>query len=504
MTVSEISSLRKDGKFQEAYNECEQLLSQYPDDRYVRTTMAWCIKSLAESHAKASNYKEFAEVLSKLTPLKLSDIGELSMTNRFAWDIKTLFDNLKVHPELLQDAALLVFDAIRKLDFFKPHKNYTLILDCFLKVKLRQAAPWGRLCDFIDWWGFDNLLSEDFQRIPLKNGKSIPSVAERTHIVYYKVLMNQISNRVYSTERIDGFLKRLDDLNVAHPEFAYTLYHKSLLLLALNKKDEALDSIRPFVKHKQNEFWVWDVLGDTTENDDIKLSCLCRSLLCRTKPEFIGKVRIKAAQLMIKKELFDNARTELDAFFNTYKTNGWHISTDLESLTKQQWYLSASNLGNNISFYKSHLDPSEQFLFHDMPEIPIIIEHNNKDKHVCHFITKEKKKGFFFTKGVKENFKENTVYLVRLSKKSDSDKAFQLLTHKRDENIDNYIGIFFERFNDKIRIREGNNFGFVNDIFVNLNLDNTLANGDMVTGLSVISYNKKKDTWGWRAISVMK
>lgn len=504
MTISEISNLRKEGKIKEAYNECELLLSQYPEDRYVRTTMAWCIKSLAESHAKASNYKEFAEVLSKIAPLKLSDIGELSMANRFAWDIKTLFDNLKSNPDLLSEALSLVFNSIRQLEFFKPHKNYTLILDCFVKVKLRQNAPWERICDFIDWWGFEYLLPEDFQRIPLKNGKSIPSVAERTHIVYYKVLMNQIVSRIYSTERIDEFLKRLDDLNVTHPEYVYTLYHKSLLLLALNKKDEALEAIRPFVKLKQNEFWVWDVLGDTTDDDDIKLSCLCRSLLCRTKPEFIGKVRLKTAQLMIKKKKFDNARTELDAFLNTYKANGWHISNDVENLTKQHWYSSASNLGNNISFYKSHLEHSEQFLFHDMQEFPILIEHNNKDKHVCHFITKEKEKGFFFTKGVKECFKENTVYIVRLSKKSDSNKASQLLTYKRDENIDNYIGLFFERFNDKIRIREGSCFGFVNDIFVNLNLDNTLANGDIVTGISVISYNKKKRTWGWRAISLNK
>jgi hypothetical protein len=57
-----------------------------------------------------------------------------------------------------------------------------------------------------------------------------------------------------------------------------------------------------------------------------------------------------------------------------------------------------------------------------------------------------------------------------------------------------------------ITIRPGNSFGFVNNIFVSGDLinKNNLKNNQTVKLISVLSFNKKKKTWGWKGVRVEK
>ena len=56
--------------------------------------------------------------------------------------------------------------------------------------------------------------------------------------------------------------------------------------------------------------------------------------------------------------------------------------------------------------------------------------------------------------------------------------------------------MFFKTIDGYIKIKEGKNFGFVGDIFVDESLlkDNVVA-GEYVSVKAVITYNQKKDSW---------
>ncbi|MBD5357746.1 MAG: hypothetical protein HDR88_12195 [Bacteroides sp.] len=501
-TIQEISQLRRDGKIEEAFIQCKALEEQFPDDRFVRTTMAWCVKSRCELAAKGKEVSKFIESFSILPRLKLAEIGELSMPNRFAWDIKTLFEALKYEPDLLVATANEVLEIVKGLQFKTPDKYYTLLADTFLKVKGRQGVQWSAFVEFMDWFGFDNLMPEDFSRIPLNNGKSIPSVAERVHSAYYKGLMAQIESSVIDADRIEEFLGRLTRLSSSHPEYQYTLYHKSLLLLALGRKDEALESIRPFVKKKQNDFWVWDVLCDTTDDNSVKLSCCCRALLCPTDPKFLGKVHIKAAKLMHESGYDTNARTELQIMKSVYQENGWRLPKEATELIAQSWF-QGTQAEDNTLFYKEHLSASEEFLFFDTPETAILLTHYNHEKHICNFITEKRERGFFSTKGLKGKFRENDVFLVRLEEKIITGKLSKVLTWKKSSGIPNYFNVFFKRIDGVLRIKQGNTFGFVGDIYVDRKLiRDGMTDGMAVNGIGVLCYTQKKSQFSWKAMSL--
>ncbi len=503
MTIPEINALRKGGKTQEAYDACKALLERYPDDRMARTTMAWCIKSLAESHARSLRYQGFATLLHELASLRLGEIGELGMANRFSWDVKTLFDGLATRHESLLDAAHEVFEAVRHLDFIKPDRYYTLLIDCFAKVKQGNDVPLDIFCDVADWWGLDNFLPDDYKPIQLKNGKSLKSVAERVYSCYYKALVNCASTLTCQEPRVEEFVKRLDVLSERHPEFEFTLYYKAQLLILLGRKSEALDAIRPFVRLKQRDFWVWDLLSDTMDDSEIKLSCLCRALSCHAQPDYLGKVRLKAAQQMASLGFHDNARTEIDQYLALYQSKGWHISDQVLELTHCDWYQAATPLATNAPFYCSHVEASDNFLYQDMAEQPILITHVNKEKKVCHYITANREQGFFSMRHLRAPLKLNEVYLARLGESNASKKGKRIFTY-RHASTNSYIGIFYKPFKGKLNAKSGNNYGFVNDVFVDFRLVEGFAatNGTLVSGMAVISFNPKRQNWGWRAISI--
>lgn len=503
MTVPEINQLRKEGHIQEAYTGCKVLLQQYPDDRHVRMSMAWCLKSVSEKAAKEKDVDSFVIYLGELSSLRLQELGEIAMHNRFGWDIKTLFDALKYEPDRLVYAADRLMEVLPSIHFQTHHRYYTLIADSFLKVKGPQNSLWSGFKSFMDWFGLDNLLPEDYNRIPLQNGKSIPSVAERLHGAFYKSLMAEINAGVIDSEKTGQFLERLTHLNEIHPEYQYTLYHKSLLLLALGRKADALESIRPFVKRKQNDFWVWDVLSDTSDDTEIKLSCLCRALMCRTEAKFLGKVRLKTARLMRELGYDSNAKTELLELSKVYDENGWRTPREALQMMQETWFAETSAPDSNISFYRENIGPSEEFLFLDAKEYPILVTHINHEKRICSFITEDKKKGFFSTRALKGRFNDNAVCLVRFDDKPQENCISKVLTCKPVKDIRPYYGIFFRKIEGSIKIRQGNTFGFVDDIFIDgRHITDSITNGTSVTGTAVLSFNTKKQQWGWRAVHV--
>ncbi len=505
MTTIEISNLRKAGKIEEAYNECITLLSLYPTDRYVILTMAWCLKSIAEKSAKEKNVSRFIETLRELANLNLESIGEISMANRFSWDIKILFESLINEPDQLIATANQIFSILPNLTFARPHKYYSILADAFLKVKGNQDKPWSKFIEFMEWFGFENLRPEDFKSIPLKaQGRSLSSIAERIHNRFHKVLISRIESGYIDKAKIESFIERLSELQQHHPEYQFTLYHKAQLLLILNRKEEAQKAIIPFVRNKQNEYWVWEVLSETSISPELKLSCLCRALLCKTDPKYIGKLHIKMANLMHSLGYDDNARTEMRAMSKIYKENGRTIPLAAIEMVRQPWYQAAKAPESNMNFYKNHLSDSEELIFMGLPEFPILITRYNPERRVCNFITIDKKRGFFSTKKLRGKFTENNVYNIRIENKITENNITKVLTCNLIKDITPFINIFFKKIEGQLKIHSSNDFGFVNDIFIDQTLfPKSAYDGMNVKGTAVLSFNKKKESWGWRAIKLI-
>ena len=59
-------------------------------------------------------------------------------------------------------------------------------------------------------------------------------------------------------------------------------------------------------------------------------------------------------------------------------------------------------------------------------------------------------------------------------------------------------------FEGTIKVISPQNFGFIEDIFVEPKIieESKLTDGQQVKGRAILSFNKKKNEWGWKAIEI--
>lgn len=500
-TIEEITELRKEGRLDEAYAESRELLGAYPGDRDARVTVALSSKPVMERAARAGDLEGLARLLEEYGALRLEEIGESEMNNKAAWDIRRYLLDSKERGTLTHAALDRLAEAAGAIAYAHPHRYYSVLLDAFVSVKDAGDSLWPGLLGFIEWWGLENLLPEDYQRIRMRNGATMPSLAERAYTAYVKGLLEELAAG-RRAEDAEAFVYELDLLGESHPEFQYTLYHKTLLLKSLGKLAEAVTSAREFVKRKQNEFWSWSMLGDIVDDEALRLSCYCRALTCRAEPGFLVKVRQKAASLMEAFGDLQNARREYQNVIDICQTKGWHLPAEVAEASRQRWFAETEPEHSNTRYYYSHLAESEDFLLGDVGEVAILISKFNPQKQTCSFITEDRRRGFFMTKKLREHFADNQIYRVRIDGDIDEKSATKLLSIKRVEDGAPYEDKLWRRITAEVNMRPGQTFTFVDDIYVDGSLLRGVPAGTRVIITAVLYYNIKRETWGWRAVRV--
>lgn len=502
MTVKDITELRKSGELDRAYEEARTLYESDTDDRFARITLAHCVKALMERAAAEGDVESLASRLEEYGSLRLGEIDEAEMNNRAAWAVRSFMIGMKENEQHDMAAVDRLAAAVEKIVFKKPHRYYSILLDSFLRAKDADGNPWPGLAGFVRWWGIDNLMPEDYNRARLNNGMTVASLAERLFTAYSKSLLAELAEGRCRDEAED-FVALLDVHLDEHPEFQNTLYQKIQLLKALGRTDEAAAVARDFVRFRQNDFWAWSMLGDLSDDEDLRLSCYCRALRCKANPAFLGKVRYKLAVMMYHSGCLPEAKREFMNIRDLYDSKGWHMPANLTAITSQNWFADTQEAESNVPFYVSHLGPAEDFLFGDKPAVAILITGVNPQKHTCSFITEDHRRGFFMTKNMRERFAECQIYKVRFAEEPGEKSAARLTTYRRVTDITPYEDIFFKRVTGRLNRRPGQAFAFVDDIFIDGKLLTPGMEGGVDVSLTaVLYYHLKKEVFGWRAVSV--
>lgn len=362
MDIPEIIKIQKEGRLGEAHEEFTKLLNQFPGDRHARSAMARCLLPMAEDAAKRLDTDAVCACMEEAEALKLHEIARQHFSTRFCWAILTLFEGLKNNPETLMEAANKIFAICVRLPMERGNKDYSTLAEAFLKVHGFGHTPWLKFTDFMEWWGWENIREEDYQKKLVKSGKAITSLAERLYCRYAKVLLQQAEWGRGNAARMEAFVERLTVLQERCPTFQFTLYHKAQILLVLGRRGEAKRAALPFLHRKRNAYWVWDMMAELADADEMKLSCWCKALTCRAKAEFLVGVRLKAAGAMHRLGYDANARCELRQMALVYVAKKWPLPELALEMKQQEWYQSVTAVAENTSFYYANLAAAESLL----------------------------------------------------------------------------------------------------------------------------------------------
>jgi len=502
MPFKDVMELRKSGNLNEALNKAEEDLANDPNDIWNKRSIAWVYYDYLKSNASIDNYEQFKNYLSKLSELNLPEEEKMIFDNSAFQVGKIVFEIQKEeHPDFSKLNEL--FDLIKGFHFTKPSEAYTFLYKAFHK----GYHNWSRYAEFADWWDFNNFISSDYLPEEYK-GKKIMSIVEQGYIAYSKKLLEgEIVNQYQlqksiNKDKLNAFLPKLELIIEKHPEYQYPPYFKAKILIALGDKEDLLSSFIPFAKKKRNDFWVWELMADTFPNrDERKKACLCKALSLNTPDDFLINTRIKLAEILLIEQRYPEAKLEIRKSVEAREKQGWKIPNQIIEKTEQDWYKDTTENKDNSNLYNQYKKMAEQILFQNDPEETAVVEFVNENKRILNFVINKMRYGFFNYDGLIENPQIGDIIKIRI-KGEQPGEYFKVYTVRKVENEENLPAL--NKFHGIINIIEKSNIGFVGEVFFDSNFisKNNIKQSQIVKGLAVLSFNKKKNEWGWKAVKL--
>ena len=499
MPAKEIKELRQSGRLAEALEMAWAEYELDPENIWTKRNLSWVYYEYLKTNALPDCYDDFISWLTKLAELNLPE-DEKMLFDTLTFQVgKLVFALLKQEPIPVQKIKRLA-DLIRIFHFTKPSDGYSFLLKGFHKG-LKDS---GHYLDFIDWWDLENLSPHDFEKEKLPTGKEIMALAEQIYIAYAKQLLPQkdLQGNVYfNRKKVEEFLPSLEALAENYPSYQYPPYFQAKLLLALGDNENVLSSLIPFARKKQNDFWVWEVLAEAVEqNPEQVFSCYCRGLLCPSPEVMLVGLRQKMAESLIDRNLYNEAKTEIEQILGVKESFGHKIPTSIAQWTNQPWYAEANSLESNKSFYRQHTALAENILYSDLSEELVFVEFVNSAKSMLHFIASEEKFGFFkFDRFIKK-VEPGDVLSIRFNGGSKGGR-YHVLTCKKVTD-DSFKAEFQKEVEGTVKIPRGASFGFLGDAFIHPSLVTKyqLSDGQDFKGQTIKTYDSKKEKWGWKLI----
>ncbi len=502
MSFREINELRHAGKLDEALQMAKKALEADPKNIWNKRAAAWVYYDFLKKYSQSDSFDTFRHNLIKIKDLQLPEDEKMVFDN-CAWQIGKLVFALQKTEQVDYLKINELFDIIKNFHFTKPSEPYSFIYKAFHQ----GYQKWANFLTFADWWDFKNFRPEDYLKEE-SNGKKLMSIVEQAYIAYSKKLLEGEpldrfgQQRVINKGKIQSFMPKLDDLISNHPEYIYPPYFKAKLLLALGNEENALSAFLPFAKQKRNEFWVWELLAEIFSDDkDIQFACFCKALSLKTPEEYLVKLRQSFAEILIDRKMYPEAKTEILTIITTRQKNDWKLPNQIVQWILQGWYQSAIAKKNNFDLYADNIKLAEEILFQDIPEETIVVESVNKQKNMLNFVKDKQKYGFFNYYGKLTKPQVGDILKVRFNGKG-QDGFYKILTAKKADS--NTKSVAIKEFEGTIKLNSSQNFGFIEDVYVDSQLikQNKLTNDQLVKGKAIISFNKKKKEWGWKAIEI--
>jgi hypothetical protein len=490
--LNEIKELGKAGQAKEAYELAKADLEA--GKPWGQLTTAWALRYWAEDDARNGRYDQLVshldelQTLDQIPPAELDKIAE-NIVFWIGYIAKKFFPEKDFNTPLRLST---LFSKVRKYSF-KPGVGYSMLLEGFIR-----CDAWPELLDFFKWWRLGNLTAEDFKPVELKNGRTIQvTLAERAYIAKSKALL-----RLNDPGEIEMFLPEMDTLMSEHPEMTYPGYFYGKLLLALgDTSEDALKVIVPFARKKITEFWVWQLISDVFVNDQEKqLACLLRAVNCRTQENFLGKVRIKLADIYIRLNKLELAKNQIDKVTKNYLQNGWRLPNQIDNWIHQPWFATINSTDKETLDYMSI---TNSILFDGAEEAIAIVTYIDPKTHRSSLVYGLEKR---MTQKINHKVLQGDV--LKINYVEETNGKPRIISSIRCDLPDDLMygkhvsGTIRKRDDQEhAQVRFGNEKAFLS---ANLVCKYKIKDGDSVQCRIAYDYDKRRETWNWVCVKIRK
>lgn len=509
---NEIRELRKNGELDKAFELIQQHLEEVANNIWLKREIGWVYYAKSKQAVEANDLDSAMDMLANIAALEFNILEEKMLAQSISWVyagiakrlVETYGNDVAFQQNIknLVDLLQKLVEIADRVPMDRPSRAYSLFATNVHKL-FKDRAGYATVFHEI---GFDFFSDEDCKVFKTESGKSIPPLAEQIYLAYTKALLSGLArNDEKAKQWAEEFLEVLNEAKVEYPEFTWTDYNISRLLISLNRTSEATDYCVEFIKRKPKESWAWKCLGQIYEATDVELSvsCYCMALSCRADEDKLVSAMESAAIVMAKAGYYNEARTEIERAERVRLAKWGKVPYSLSSLKQQVWYGSAVSKADNRQFYNEHSGAAMGVIFGAKKSA--LITYLNTEKSFANYITEDGKVGFFNygrLKNRRVKLKQNTIYAVTFIKEATDGPsdvfAIEEVQMQDHPNLRKEVC-------GAIRITPSG-IGFLEDCFVPSDLikQNSLTNGQTVAAVAVRSYDRKKSALSWSVIEIKR
>ena len=504
MSGIEIKRLRQEGKLDEALNMAKEELNNAPTDGWAKRNLAWVYDNYCKKYAEEGNIQAFDESVCALIELGI-DESESMLINSMGWRFRSILSFVETVEDKDEQVRVIdrLFELVRQFNFTKPSETYSVLFKAFLKYK----DIWPSFKSFCEWWNFDNFRQEDYVCEVFTTGrKESCCLVERAFIAYSKCLLQE---KPKDADTIKLFISKIESLAEQYPNMDYPGYYTGKLMLAMNEKvDDIVSTIRPFIQKKKNDFWAWQLLAEAVEKDnrDLYLACLLRAIKCKTKDEFLVRIRMRLVAELANRHLYNQAAQQLIKYEKTKLANNsnWQPSGEERFFFEQSWYRQyKSSKSDPVNF--DYMKLTNEFLYGDVPEQRCIVSFVNNEKKMVTVVYGYKKEGFFkydsslcpqigMSLSVRVQQISQDGYMKIISASPLEEKLMDLDFYKELEGL-----VIYNTQKEIFSFKADNLVCYIPSQVIE---KNSLKKDQTIKAKVLYAFNKKKEKWMWRIIEV--
>lgn len=500
MSGKEIKELRIQGRLEDALEMAVSEFQNASDNIWCKRNLAWVYAEMIKQKAECGNVDEVAEIWKNLVDLGILK-DEAMLSNALCWYLRTLLSKVEslCSQDEIGEVVQRVLGLAQTLNPEKPGKAYSVLAKAFYRLRKK----WYGFTNFMDWWGWENFLSDDYQ-CEVFNGKKMPiSLAEGCYIAYAKDVMGKGDEKL-----IKEFLPKLENMNRKYPEMSYIGYYMGKLMLKLGQKGEkALEIIIPFVRKKKSEFWTWQLMAEALAGDREKyIACLLRAVHCKTVEHFLVKIYDTLLHEALYEKDYVGCTYYINKFVKVKKQLQVSVPSEIEKLMKCDWF----GVGRGKSKFDEidYMRITDELLMNDLPEYVAVVVFVNEEKQMASIIWGKQCVGFFCYRNLLENVEVGQLLCMRWEK-CGGDGFLKAFTVRIAENVRPDSSFWkevegeamFVGKNGVCFLKCGHEMFFVPKALAG---SMRIQSGVKYKAEIIYDFDKKKNRWGWRCCCFKK
>jgi len=233
--------------------------------------------------------------------------------------------------------------------------------------RFMQTNDQWRFSAFFKAWSPENLLNSDWEE---------KVVEDKT----YKCLAKKAIKKAYEIEKTKdnsedlGWLSKVYDTALAKfPSDEWLFRQKATLLLKQGNIKEAEVIYKKIILDLSDKYYIWQEYANCFENNlELKIAMLCKALTIEKNEDYIGDLHLDLAKLLASSNLPEKAAVELKKYSDHRVEKKWPLSGKYEQI-RQSINYTGSIIGDNFPFYETRAGVAEDFVFDEVPFIPMVI-----------------------------------------------------------------------------------------------------------------------------------